>query len=94
MFKDFLHVACGETGTRRGRRRFQEWCFTVERTAEQLWNTVRPGLPSRRRQPVQEGKVVVLGDEGVPESIRDVLNKGPKFATEPSLSAAEKVSVV
>ncbi|KAH6921127.1 hypothetical protein HPB50_027886 [Hyalomma asiaticum] len=94
MFKDFLRVACGDTGTKRGFRRFREWCFIADRTADQVWDAVRPGLRSRRRQPVQDEKVVVLGDERIPDSITDVLNKGPKFATEPSVSAAEEVSVI
>ncbi|KAL1482402.1 hypothetical protein MTO96_050330, partial [Rhipicephalus appendiculatus] len=42
---------------------------------------------------VQKKKSWWVGGEVIPDSILEVLRKRPKFAMEPSLSAAEKITV-
>ncbi|KAG0410937.1 hypothetical protein HPB47_011940 [Ixodes persulcatus] len=59
--------------------RFHDCSRTSMQLTEFLWNQVRPNLPSKKKQRVKEGTVLVLGDRLVAEQHRQILKLGPKF---------------
>ncbi|XP_042150264.1 uncharacterized protein LOC120836611, partial [Ixodes scapularis] len=60
-------------------------------TTEFLWHTVRLTLPPKKKTPCKEGKILILGEQSVPEVHQDLLKKGPKFCFEPGLDRVDKL---
>ncbi|KAG0422437.1 hypothetical protein HPB47_001739, partial [Ixodes persulcatus] len=91
FFKDCLRVACTNAMHPRDVRLYQEWTKISVQTTEFLWHTVRLTLPSKKKAPSKEGKILILGEQSVPEVHQDLLKKGPKFCFEPGLDRVDKL---
>ncbi|KAH7936450.1 hypothetical protein HPB52_023435 [Rhipicephalus sanguineus] len=64
----------------------------TSRTAtETSSDRIRPQLPVKKKQASREGRLLNLSDVALPEEIRQVLQKGPKFSVEPALRPEEKI---
>ncbi|KAL1484308.1 hypothetical protein MTO96_032644 [Rhipicephalus appendiculatus] len=63
----------------------REWMCVVNTATEVLWQQVLPSLRGLlpRKIPVSGSPVHVIGHATVPESVKQVLSCGPKFAVEP-----------
>ncbi|XP_040069744.3 uncharacterized protein LOC120842657 [Ixodes scapularis] len=94
FFRDCLRIACSRQPQQPGtNHRFQDWSRTSIQLTEFLWNQVRPNLPSKKKQRVKEGTVLVLGDRPVAEQHRQILKLGPKFCFEPALKRVDKLAL-
>ncbi|KAG0444245.1 hypothetical protein HPB47_014009 [Ixodes persulcatus] len=94
FFRDCLRIACSRQPQQPGtNHRFQDWSRTSIQLTEFLWNQVRPNLPSKKKQRVKEGTVLVLGDRPVAEQHRQILKLGPKFCFEPALKRVYKLAL-
>ncbi|KAH7982987.1 hypothetical protein HPB52_008571 [Rhipicephalus sanguineus] len=95
LYKDHLRVACyKDRDDPGGQRHFREWSRTVDRNTEFLWSLLLQHLRKKAKATPPENKVLVLGDHSVPERHLRVLQKGPKFATEPFISPPERLTCV
>ncbi|XP_077563117.1 uncharacterized protein LOC144178855 isoform X1 [Haemaphysalis longicornis] len=93
-FKDCLRVTCAQIqGDGRGRKLFLDWCKTSEKTVDWLWNNALPHLPQPDRAKAAEGRVIVLGDQILPDRHKKLLGLGPKFCVEPTYGPAEKIAL-
>ncbi|KAG0444188.1 hypothetical protein HPB47_014068 [Ixodes persulcatus] len=94
FLRDCLRIACSRQPQQPGtNHRFQDWSRTSIQLTEFLWNQVRPNLPSKKKQRVKEGTVLVLGDRPVAEQHRQILKLGPKFCFEPALKRVDKLAL-
>ncbi|KAG0419899.1 hypothetical protein HPB47_003812 [Ixodes persulcatus] len=76
-------------------RKFRACKREVVRVTEFLWERQRAVLPKKLQgQPGVKDNVVLLGDATVPTPVLNILEKGPKFATEPSVRPSELLALV
>ncbi|CAN8013162.1 unnamed protein product, partial [Ixodes persulcatus] len=67
----------------------------VVRVTQFLWERQRDLLPDNLQgQPGVKGNVVFLGGATVPAVVMNILEKGPKFDTEPSVRPSEMLALV
>ncbi|KAG0433997.1 hypothetical protein HPB47_019423 [Ixodes persulcatus] len=77
------------------KRRFEDYKKLASQTTEFIWNQTRMQLPpKKKRAAICMDNVTVLGGATLPEEIKDVLNKGPKYSFEPSTSRPELLAMV
>ncbi|KAM7314704.1 hypothetical protein ISCGN_004488 [Ixodes scapularis] len=86
----------GTTSNGHGDRRWCEYRELADATAEFHWRRMLSELRASapKRAAPSRSTVHTLGQVSLPESIRRVLDRGPKFAVEPKKSRAELLSLV
>ncbi|KAH7956977.1 hypothetical protein HPB52_014027 [Rhipicephalus sanguineus] len=65
------------------------WCKQMDQVSELQWNNLRLTLPVKKKNRQKEGELLLLRGSDLPEQQRRVLQLGPKYCIEPSLSTPE-----
>ncbi|KAM7315419.1 hypothetical protein ISCGN_005202 [Ixodes scapularis] len=97
FYKECLFLMLqGTTSNGHGGRRWREYRELADATAEFHWRRMLSELRASapKRAAPSRSTVHTLGQVSLPESIRRVLDRGPKFAVEPKKSRAELLSLV
>ncbi|KAM7300930.1 hypothetical protein ISCGN_016507 [Ixodes scapularis] len=97
FYKECLFLMLqGTTSNGHGGRRWREYRELADATAEFHWRRMLSELRASapKRAAPSRSTVHTLGQVSLPESIRRVLDRGPKFGVEPKKSRAELLSLV
>lgn len=93
-FKDCLEIACTKNERHfRAFRKYQEWSSVTVQVTEFLWYQIRLTLPSKKKMPNKEEKIVILGKKPIPEHHQLLLKNGLKFCFEPGLTRINKLAM-
>ncbi|KAG0419431.1 hypothetical protein HPB47_004114 [Ixodes persulcatus] len=96
LYLDWLRIIVqGGQEDHHAKRRFEDYKRLASQTTEFIWQQTRMQLPpKKKRAAVCMDNVSVLGGATLPDEIKDVLNKGPKYSFEPSTSRPELLAMV
>ncbi|KAM7312143.1 hypothetical protein ISCGN_009048 [Ixodes scapularis] len=97
LLQEGLKVWCYRTSVDAGaaERKFRACKREVVQVTDFLWERLRASFPKKcQGQPGVKGNVVFMGGASAPAEVTDILEKGPKFATEPSVGHSEMLALV
>ncbi|KAG0416015.1 hypothetical protein HPB47_006830, partial [Ixodes persulcatus] len=83
-------------GLQQNNGRLRDFFGILDRTTEFLWQQslqrLRSGMP--RKHPIAACNIKSVSEVHLPEKVKQVLDRGPKFAVEPKMSAPELLGLV
>ncbi|KAG0422489.1 hypothetical protein HPB47_001693 [Ixodes persulcatus] len=96
LYLDWLRIMVqGGQEDYHAKRCFEDYRRLASQTTEFIWQQTRMQLPPKKKNAaICMDSVTVLGGATLPEEIKDVLNKGPKYSFEPSTSRPELLAMV
>ncbi|KAL3193692.1 hypothetical protein MRX96_016680 [Rhipicephalus microplus] len=83
-----------ECGCDTGQQQFAKHKRKANQLAEFLWQNVRSTFTSKPRLAATGSSVTYLGDVRIPETVEQVLKKGPKYSFQPRSTRPEMLSHV
>ncbi|XP_075741574.1 uncharacterized protein LOC142791224 [Rhipicephalus microplus] len=95
FYFDWLKVVLQEEcGCDTGQQQFAKHKRKANQLAEFLWQNVRSTFTSKPRLAATGSSVTYLGDVRIPETVEQVLKKGPKYSFQPRSTRPEMLSHV
>ncbi|KAG0434018.1 hypothetical protein HPB47_019409 [Ixodes persulcatus] len=97
LFKDCLKAWCYRTSRDEyaAERKLRVCMKEATQVTEFLWERLRASYPKKQEVPRDvNGNVVFLGGASATPEVMKILNKGPKFATEPAVKPSEMLALV
>ncbi|KAG0432658.1 hypothetical protein HPB47_020638 [Ixodes persulcatus] len=91
-YRDCLRVLCFARATdqQAAERSFGSHLRSAGQMTEFLWRQQLPWLPKKRPTSKNQRGVTFLGGASLPNELRATLDRGPKFAFEPQLTAIRR----